>query len=199
MKRLLIFILLLNALSANAAPTGPAAVIDKEVTKLVALYTDGFGFNDAGMRRVTFGPLFDKDRQDAVAFFALGGMDNTNAHFEYIAIFAQGQGRDASSAGGPKERAYHLVATAMVGRRWTRTLDWRTAKISSGKIVVQGTRWAKNDAGCCPTEPIEVTFRLAANFVDEFTPDYPALRETEGPGQPKPKKPSSTAAKKGAK
>jgi hypothetical protein len=199
MKRLLTLFLLLNAMSANAATTGPAALINKEVTKLVALYTDGFGYNDAEMRRVTFGPLFDKDMQDAVAFFALGGMDNTNVHFEYIAIFAQGQGRDASSHGGPKERAYHLVATAMVGGRGTRTLDWGTAKISSGQIVVQGLRWGKGDAGCCPTVPIEVTFRLAANLVDELSPDYPVLSETEGPGQPKREKPSRPATKKGEK
>lgn len=201
MKQLLLCLYLLSSLSAIAAP---AAVIDREITKLVALYTDGFGYNAAKMRHVTFGPLFDTEgtaeRQDAVAFFSLGGVDNSNVHFEYIAIFAQGQGRDMSDVKGPKERPYHLVATAMVGSRWSRTLDWETAKISKGQIIVQGTRWVEGDAGCCPTKPIEVSFNISTKLVGELTPEqYPVLRESEQPGQPKPQKPSRPAVKKGDK
>ena len=196
MKRLLLCLVLLSSLSAFAAPTGSAAAIDREISKLVALYTDGFAANSAKLRHVSFGSLFDTDRQDAVAFFALTGVDNSNAHFEYIAIFAQGQGRDMSSTGGPKERPFHLVTTALVGARLSRTLDWNTTKISKGKIVVQGTRWAEGDAGCCPSKPIEVTFNISSKLVDELSPEhYPVLQESEGPGQAK--KPSRPAAKKG--
>lgn len=192
MKQLLFCLYLLSSLSAIAAPPAPgsAAAINREITKLVALFTDGFGYNDAKMRHVTFGSLFDtEERQAAVAFFSLGGVDNSNVHFEYIAIFAAGLGRDFSDVKGLKERPFHLVTTAMVGSRGTRTLDWETAKISKGQIVVQGTRWAEGDAGCCPTKPIEVTFNIPTKLVGELTPEYPVLRESERPGQPKPQKP----------
>ena len=200
MKKLLLGLYLVSSLVATAAPAGPAAVIDREITKLVALYTDGFATNSYEMRHVAFGSLFDTNRQDAVAFFALGGMDNSNAHFEYIAIFAQGQGRDMSRVGGPKERPFHLVTTAMVGARLARTLNWQTAKISKGKIVVHGTRWAEGDAGCCPTKPIEVTFNISSKLVDELTAElYPVLRESEARGKPVPKKSPRTGAKPASK
>lgn len=146
MKRLLFCLTLCYTLSAMAAPAGRAAVIDQEITKLVGLYTDGFGHNNAKMRYVTFGSLFNTARQDAVAFFSLAEVDNSNVHF----------------------------------------LEWKTAKISKGQIVVQGTRWAEGDAGCCPTKPIEVTFNIATGLAAGLSPEqYPVLREREAPGQAK--------------
>jgi hypothetical protein len=162
--------------------------INKEVTKLVDLYKDGFGYHVAEMRHVTFGSLFDPERRDAVAFFGLTGVDNSNGHYEYIAIFAQGKGRDFSAVKGPKDRPFHLVLTTLVGSRSTRTLDWKTAKISPGKIVVQGTRRGKDDAGCCPTKPIQVTFNISPELGNGSAPDqYPVFNETEESGQPTPK------------
>lgn len=185
-KQLLLCLYLLSSLRAIAAPPDSLSIaaINREITKLVALYTDGFGYNDATMRHVTFGPLFGTEEgQAAVAFFSLMGMDNSNVNFEYIAIFSKGQGRDFSDIKGPKERPFHLVATAMIGSRGTRTLDWKNAKISKHRIVVQGTRWGENDAGCCPTRPIEVTFKISTQLFGELTPEYPILRESEGPGK----------------
>ena len=200
MKKLLLCLSLVSSPSVITAATGPTAVVHREIDKLVALYTDGFAYNSVDMRHVTFGSLFDTKRQDAVAFFSLGGVDNSNVDFEYIAIFAQGQGRDMSAAKGPKERPFHLVATAMVGNRGTRTLDWKTAKISQGQIVVRGMRWAEGDAGCCPSKPIIVTFNISATLVDELTPDqYPILRESEAPGTPAPKKSPRAGTKTGDK
>ena len=182
MKRMLC-IFLLCSFSAIAAPNDPAALIDQELTKLIALYTDGLASNDARSRHVTFGSLFDDPkRQDAVAFFSLQGVSLSNVHQEYIAIFAKGQGRDLSGAKGPTERPYHLVATAMVGSRGSRSLDWKTARITKGQIVVQGKRWAQADAQCCPTKPIVVTFSIAASLEDDLMPEsYPVLRESETP------------------
>ena len=182
MKRLLC-LLLFYSLNAIGAPNDPAALIDQELTRLIALYTDGLASNEAKLRHITFGSLFDDpERQDAVAFFSLQGVSLSNVHQEYIAIFAKGQGRDLSRAKGPKERPYHLVATAMVGSRGSRTLDWKTAKITKGQIVVQGKRWAADDAQCCPTKPIVVTFRISASLEDDLMPEsYPVLRESESP------------------
>ena len=189
MKKLLPCLYLLASLSAIAAPTGPEALIHKDIDKLVAVYSDGFAYSNAKMRHLAFGPLFHKDRRDAVAFFALGGVDNSNVHFEYIAIFAQGQGRDMSEMKGPKERPYHLLASSLVGGRGVRTLDWQTARISKGQIVVQGTRWVEEDAGCCPSKAIEVTFNISTKVVDELSPErYPILTESEGPGKAAAKK-----------
>ena len=182
MKRMLC-IFLLYSLSAIAAPNDPGALIDQELTRLIALYTDGLASDDARLRHVTFGSIFDdNERQDAVAFFSLQGVSLSNVHQEYIAIFAKGQGRDLSGAKGPKERPYHLVATALVGSRGSRSLDWKTARITQGRIVVQGKRWAESDAQCCPTKPIVVTFSISAGLEDRLMPEsYPVLRETEMP------------------
>ncbi|MEI6669037.1 MAG: hypothetical protein WCP29_12860 [Acidobacteriota bacterium] len=204
MKLLLLGLVVFGSLSAPAAPAAPAApvapavFIDKEITKLLALYSDGFGYNSPKARHVVFGSLFDTGRQDAVAFFRTVEMDLSNVHFEYIAIFSQGQGRDLSDVGGPTERPYHLVATAMIGSRWTRTLAWETAKISKGRVVVQGKRWAEKDAGCCPTQPIEVTFSIFTGIAGGAGPhDYPVLTESEGAGHADPPTPPRKAGKRG--
>lgn len=184
MKRLLLSLALVTSLNATAALAGTKgrdALIHREITKLVALYSDGFGYNDEKHRHIAYGPLLDSGRKDAVAFFSVGGVDLSNVHYEYIAIFAKGQGRDLSEDGGPKERPYHLVTTALVGSRWSRTLDWQSARISKGKIVVQGTRWGKEDAGCCPTQPIEVTFTLAELRGGLSPAKFPVLNENERP------------------
>jgi hypothetical protein len=171
--------------NAHKPPQGPDAFIHQEITKLAALYSDGFSSNAPKYRHIVHGQLLGTGRKDAVAFFALAGIGLSNTHYEYIAIFAKGQGRDFSEDNGPKERPYHLVTTALVGSRWSRTLDWKTAQISKGKIVVQGTRWGEDDAGCCPTQPIAVTFTLPADWDATVSPTrYPVLSENERPGQP---------------
>ncbi len=173
MKKLLLLLCLLVAPSAHADPAG---TIHAEIDKLVALYTDGFGHFDRKSRRVVFGPLFKPNSRDAVAFFTLSGVDLMNGHEEYIAVFAQGEGRSTPVS---KERPYRMVASAQVGTRWARTLDWETARISAGRIVVRGLRWGSKDAGCCPTEPIEVTFSITKAAGNETR--YPLLRESEKP------------------
>jgi hypothetical protein len=178
MKRQLLCLYLLIALNVQAAPANPASAINQDVDKLVALYTDGFGITEPGMRHVIFGALFEAEAKDAVVFFTLAGVDLMNGYEEYIAIFSQGKGRSTPVA---KERPFRLVASAQIGTRWARTLDWHTARISPGQIVVQGKRWGNKDAGCCPTEPIEVTFTIRAADGGETT--YPLLREVEKPAQ----------------
>lgn len=166
--------------TSSAAPPAPFAGIDAEVAKLAARYSDGISHNDAKDRHVVYGPLFDTPRPAAVAFFTLAGVGLTNVDREYMAIFAPGAGRDLSKVNGPKERPYHLVATLPVGSRWSRTLDWRSAKISRGQIVVRGRRWSKDDPGCCPSLPIEVTFEVSPDLPDApVFGQYPVLREVE--------------------
>src|SRR4051812_25083983 len=46
-----------------------------------------------------------------------------------------------------------------------------------GKVVVSGMRWGKADAGCCPTERIEVTFSIARAAGGETR--YPLLVQSE--------------------
>lgn len=166
---------------AIAAPPNPAKGIHRDVDKLVALYTDGFGYSEPAWRHVVFGPLFKPDGRDAVVFFAVAGVSLMNGREEYIAVFAQGEGRRTPVA---KERPYRMVASTQIGTRWARTLDWDTARITRGQIVVQGKRWGSNDAGCCPTEQIEVIFSIAA--AEGGDTKYPLLREDERPGQPRP-------------
>jgi hypothetical protein len=169
---------LLSFALAATLPASADSAIDREIDKLVALHTDGFGYSKPKMRKVVFGPLFKPGSRDAVAFFTLAEVDLMNGYEEYIAIFAQGQGRSTPVA---KERPYRLIASALVGTRWSRTLSWDTAKVSENKIVVQGTRWGAKDAGCCPTEPVEVTFSITA--ADGGDTRYPLLQQDEKPGR----------------
>lgn len=187
MKRLLLGLFLLVLYGAEAAPNKAVTVIHGEIDRLVALYTDGFGYNQPKWRHVMFGPIFSPDSKDAVAFFTLAGVSLMNGYEQYIAVFAQGQGRSIGGADNDfktpitKERPFRLVATAQIGTRWVRTLDWETAKISQGRIVVQGLRWGSDDAGCCPTQPIEVTFSVSTAEGRET--QYPLLRQDEKPGK----------------
>ncbi len=154
--------------------------LDTEISKLVDLYSDGLSYDRLQWRHVVNGPLFDDDRPAAVVFFTLAGVGLTNGYREYMAIFARGEGRDLSKVGGPKERPFHLVATGQVGGKWSRTLDWQTARISRGSIVVKGKRWSKDDPGCCPGMPIEVTFAVSPDLPSEpFIGPFPVLRESE--------------------
>lgn len=167
-----------SASLAEAPATSPQ--LDTEIAKLVDLYSDGLSYDQLNWRHVVNGPLFDGDKPAAVVFFTLAGVDLTNGYSEYMAIFAAGAGRDLSKVGGPKERPFHLVATTMVGSKWSRTLNWQTARISRGTIVVKGKRWSNGDPGCCPGTPIEVTFALSPELTGELLPGtYPVLRESE--------------------
>lgn len=170
---LVLSLLLLHSTAVLAAEQKSTAILNKEIDKLVALYTDGLASSQS-YRHLLFGAIFDEESADAVAFFVLPGIDLMNGYEEYIAVFAQGQGRKTPVS---KEKPYRLIASAQIGTRWARTLDWKSARVSQGQIIVQGMRWDKADAGCCPTKPIEVTFRIAKAVGGETS--YPLLTETE--------------------
>lgn len=175
MKQLLLCLYLLSPLSVLATPPDHTTLIHRDIDKLVALHTDGFGSNSAKSRHIVFGPLFKPDSQDAVAFFTLNGVDRMNGYEEYIAVFAQGKRRAVTDE--IDERPFRLIATALIGTRWNRTFHWGTATISPGQITVQGLRWGSKDAGCCPKVPIEVTFNVKKANGDDT--QYPLLRQEE--------------------
>jgi hypothetical protein len=124
--------------AALAGSNSAAAPINRDIDRLIAIYTDGFGYNNGKSRHIVFGPLFAPDSMDAVAFFTLNEVDLMNGYEEYIAIFAKGQGRKIPDY--KDERPYRMISTAQIGTRWGRTFDWKTAKISQNQIVVQGLR-----------------------------------------------------------
>ena len=124
--------------AARAGSNSAAAPINRDIDRLIAIYTDGFGYNNGKSRHIVFGPLFAPDSMDAVAFFTLNEVDLMNGYEEYIAIFAKGQGRKIPDY--KDERPYRMISTAQIGTRWGRTFDWKTAKISQNQIVVQGLR-----------------------------------------------------------
>jgi len=144
------------------------------VDKLIALYNDGFGTSRAGSHRLVFGPLFKDGAKDAIVLFTIAGQGLTNGHREYIAIFAQGEGRSTPIA---KETPYRLIASTQIGGRWTRTFDLKTAKISSGLIALRGFRWRDKDPGCCPSGRIQLSLEIDDSAGTETR--YPILREVE--------------------
>lgn len=198
-RTMLSLAILAPALPGHAESPQELQYIDREVDKVAALFNDGLSGKTRVTRKIVFGHLFGSEQEDAVAFFALGGVGASNTHVEYITIFSGGLGRDFSDGGGPKEKPFHLLVAQPVGMRWARTLDWNTTKLSQGKVVVQGLQWKEEDAGCCPSKPIEITFTVSKDFASVVHPArWPVLEESVADGKAPPEKKEQSPKGKGA-
>jgi len=178
-----VLILCFVAFGARAAEPHPLASIHKDIDRLAAAFSDGFGQDDRKRRWIKTGPLFGQDEEGAVAFFALSGLDLMNGTEEYMAVFARGQDREVPKA---KEKPYRLILVTLIGTRWSRAFDWKSAAVRPGEISLKGLSWGEGDAGCCPTRAINVTFRLAK--AEGADTRYPLLTEDERPIPSQPSK-----------
>jgi len=158
-KRLLALTCIVIAAWTNAACADGSAAqfIDGEIDRLVSLYSDGIAVGYPEYRHVTFAKLFQRRSEAAVSLFSVEGFQGGNLHEEYLAIF---EPVEATVIEGKKTNPYRLLAVQKIGGRGWRTFDWETIQIVRGAIVLKGQKWKAEDAGCCPSEPITVTFRL---------------------------------------
>ena len=164
MRRTLIFVLaLVVAMTAAAAPP-PKVLIEKDVDQLVALFSDGIAVGYPKYRHIEFGKIFGSDRDDAIALFNVEGFHGGNYHAEYLAFF---ESVEQDQVAGRTTRPFRLVAVTQIGGRSWRSFDWKTIKLGSGFVTLSGAKYGPDDAACCPSVPILVTFRVKEGFISE--------------------------------
>jgi len=131
--------------------------IKSAVSALVDQFGDGIAIGYPKYRHIQFGHIFSPSSKDAVAFFAIEGFEGTNDYAEYLAVF---QAIPPDSFLGRATRPYRLIAVMQIGGKSWRIFDWEAVVLKHESITVAGTKWVDGDAGCCPSQPITVTFRV---------------------------------------
>src|SRR6267142_2849682 len=157
MHRSLIFALaLISTIAASATPS-QKALIEKNVDQLVALFSDGIAVEYPKYRHIEFGKIFGSDQEDAVALFSIEGFHGGNEDAEYLAFF---QPVEQVQIAGQMPHPFRLVAVTKIGGRSWRSFDWKTIKLGSGFVTLSGEKYGPEDAACCPSVSIQVTFRV---------------------------------------
>ncbi|MGA2281930.1 MAG: hypothetical protein ABSG80_16695 [Verrucomicrobiota bacterium] len=164
MRRTLVFALALLATMTVAAAPSRKVLIEKNVDQLVALFNDGVAVEHPKYRRIEFGKIFGSDQEDAIALFSLEGFHGGNEDAEYLAFF---QSVEQVQIAGRTTRLFRLVAVTKIGGRSWRFFDWKTIKLGSGFVTLSGAKYGPEDAACCPSVPILVTFRIKEGFISE--------------------------------
>lgn len=147
--------------TVSAAPV-PEASLDRDISRLVELFSDGQAYNDPAFRHVVYGKVFGGSRNDAIALFSIEGFQGGNLHAEYLAFF-----QAIEPQGGSAAQPFRLVAVTQIGGRGSRTFDWETARLGPGGVRLVGKRWGPDDASCCPSLPVSVSFRVKEGWVRE--------------------------------
>ena len=149
-------------MAAAAAP--PKALIEKDVDQLVALFSDGVAVEYHPYRHIEFGKILGSDQEDAVALFSIENFHGGTEDAEYLAFF---QPVEQIQFAGRTTHPYRLVAVTKIGGRSWRSFDPKTMKLGSGFVALSGAKYGPEDAACCPSVPIQVTFRVNKGFISE--------------------------------
>jgi hypothetical protein len=164
MRRTLIFALAFLVTIAAAAAPSRKALIETNVDQLVALFSDGVAVEYHPYRHIEFGKIFGSDQEDAIALFSIEDFHGGNEDAQYLAFF---QSIDQLQFAGRTTHPFRLVAvTKISGRSW-RSFDSKTIKLGSGFVTLSGKKYGPEDAACCPSVPIRVTFYVKDGFISE--------------------------------
>jgi hypothetical protein len=164
MYRLLIFALAFTVTMTVLAAPSREALIEKNVDQLVALFSDGVAVEYPKYRHIEFGKIFGSDQEDVIALFSMEGFHGGNEDAEYLAFF---QNVERVQIPGQIFRPFRLVAVTKIGGRSWRYFDWKTIKLGSGFVTISGEKYGPEDAACCPSVPIQVTFRVNKGLISE--------------------------------
>jgi hypothetical protein len=156
--------LLIGAPMAVRADEESTRFIDREIERLVELFSDGIAVGYPEYRHVKFAKVLEGEGQAAVALFGVEGFLGGNLHEEYLAVFEPVESADVD---GHKTNPYRLLAVQKIGGRGWRTFDWDTAQFARGSVRLQGKSWKATDPGCCPSAPVAVTFRVRDDAIVE--------------------------------
>jgi len=149
--------------AALAAPSRKA-LVEKGVDQLVALFSDGIAVEYRPYRHIKFGKIFGSDREDAIALFSIEGFYGGNGHAEYLVFF---QSVEQNQVPNQKPRPFRLVAVTQIGGRSWRSFDWENIKFGPGFVTLNGEKYGPDDAACCPSVPIQVTFQVKGGVILE--------------------------------
>jgi len=165
MRRTLLisFVVIVTAVAAVAQPS--KVPIEKEIGNLVALFSDGYAISYPQYWHIEFGKIFGTDREDAIAIFSIEGFDGGNDDHQYLAFF---EAVDQVPAINSKSRPFRLVAVSQIGGRSWREFDWqKIKKIGTNFVTLTGNMYGPQDAACCPSVPIQVTFHVSSGTISE--------------------------------
>ena len=161
MRYIFVITIAVMAFGAGAAPPSKAP-IEKDINKLVGLFSDGLAISYPQYWQIEFGNVFGNGRQDAVAIFSLEGFDGGNDDHQYLALF-----KAVPPDSALKPCPFRLVAVALVGGRLWREFDGQKIIIGTNSITLSGKKYGTKDAVCCPSVPIQVTFHLKDGVILE--------------------------------
>jgi hypothetical protein len=164
MRYTLIYLLIFVVSISARASLSPQAFIQKDVDRLVALFSDGIAVNYPEYRHIEFGKIFPSGRDDAIVLFNVEGFQGGNDHAEYLAFF---ESFEQAQIAGVMSHPFRLVAVTQIGGRGWRSFDWKKVKLGSGCVSLDGLKCGPNDPECCPSVPIRVTFRVTEGFIAE--------------------------------
>jgi hypothetical protein len=164
MRYALIFLLTLLATVVAMAAPSQKELIGKEVDHLVALFSDGIAVEYHPYRDIEFGKIFGSNQEDAVALFSIEGFHGGNDHAEYLAFF---QSVEQDQVPNQKPRPFRLVAVTQIGGRSWRSFDGEKIKLGLGFVTLNGARYGPEDAACCPSVPMQVTFHVKKGVISE--------------------------------
>lgn len=164
MRRLAFFaLILISSMAAVAAPSRKLP-IEKEVERLVALFSDGVAVEYPKSRHIEFGKIFGSEREDAIVLFSIEGFEGSNYHAEYLAFF---ESIEKTTVAGKPTRPFRLIAVTQIGGKRWRSFDGEGIKFGTGWVRLSGKKYGHEDADCCPTVPIQVTFCVKDGFISE--------------------------------
>jgi hypothetical protein len=162
MCRTLIIALVATAPFVASATPPSKAPIEKDLEKLVSLFSDGWAKGYPQYRHIDFGDVFGEGRQDAVAVFNIEGFDGGNDDHQHLAVW-----RAVDPDPNLKFRPFRLVAVTQIGGRAWREFDWQTMKIGANSVTLSGKAYGPRDANCCPSVPIRITFHVKNGCISE--------------------------------
>jgi hypothetical protein len=165
MRRALLITLVVSVAAVAVAAPQSKTPIQKDIEKLVALYSDGFATSYPKYWHIEFGKIFGGSREDAVAIFSIEGFDGGNDDHQYLAFF---EAVDMEPAVNGKNRPFRLVAVTQIGGRGWREFDYQKVKqLGANFVTLNGQAYGPKDAMCCPSVPIQVTFHIKNCTISE--------------------------------
>jgi hypothetical protein len=165
MRRALLITLVVSVATIALPSPQPKTVIQKDIEKLVALYSDGFVTSYPKYWHIEFGKIFGGSREDATAIFSIEGFHGGNDDHQYLALF---EAVDVAPTVSGKNRPFRLVAVTQIGGRGWREFDSdHIQAFGTNFVTLNGQAYGPKDAMCCPSVPIQVTFHIKNCTISE--------------------------------
>jgi hypothetical protein len=158
---------ILVALMFTAWPSGFAAADELEpkleaaVTTLSMQLSDGIATYIGG--QAAYGATGSPFEGQVAVLFGLTSWGGGNGSIQFLAVYTRLD--ESISISGRRFQPFQLLAVAQVGEDFERW--FKAIRLERDRIVVEGGRWLKSDAHCCPTGTARAVYRLGRGGLDE--------------------------------